>query len=389
MADQPAAERDREFWTARARNVAALAGADAVGVVLPLPDGRYVAYAGHNLPAEAAWLDGAPQYLVWSAVRQRALQRRAETAVTLADGTVARSMVVAPIPWSDRVIGALILLRASATYDEAAGAAPEELARLMGLELAVSSVLQRTDQKRPEDDSVRRAIEDRRHAIALYELGRLALRLGDRSSAAALLADSLGYAVVGVWGLDGGTLRLEDAHGYGTTPPGPVAVDSDPALPRVVRDGVAQRVQRGPNGARPWMGPAGEVIAAPLGEGSRGVLVVGDPPQGFGPADVALAPSLGEAVGLVRRARAVPAIREAQRPAPEPAPTIARPEMPRAVAVAAPSEAPAPSRTRRGWVVPLFLLALVASGIGAFLTEPLVFVLAGLLLLVALWGWLA
>src|SRR5688572_5298794 len=121
MADQALAERDRDFWSTRVAALASLAAADALAVVLPLPDGRYVAYAEHNVGQDRTWLDGPAQYLVWSAVKQRTVHRRAETQVPLRDGTIANSLAVAPIPWGDRIVGALVSLRCADTYESTVG----------------------------------------------------------------------------------------------------------------------------------------------------------------------------------------------------------------------------------------------------------------------------
>ena len=74
MADLALADRDKEFWSTRVRALASLAASDALAVVLPLPDGRYVSFAEHNVGHDPAWLEGAAQYLVWSAVKQRTVQ---------------------------------------------------------------------------------------------------------------------------------------------------------------------------------------------------------------------------------------------------------------------------------------------------------------------------
>lgn len=381
MADQALAERDKEFWSTRVRALASLAASDALAVVLPLPDGRYVSFAEHNVGQDPAWLEGAAQYLVWSAVKQRTVQRRAETQITLSDGRVANSIVVAPIPWSDRIIGALVALRVAATYEPSVGASTGELAQLVGLELAVSSVLQRsTIEQRPDDTELRRALDDRRHAIALYEVSRLALRTGGPANSAVVVADALGYGLVGIWVDEDGWLRLADGHGYAGKP-ARIRVEGDALLQRVVRDGVTQRVPRGENGGAPWMGGASEVIAAPLSasDTGRGMLVLGQPARPFTSADLTLAPTLAETVGLARAQRALPA----------PAAQVVELPLAPSPATVTPAVVVPAVRARRGWVLPVFAFAVVAVAIGAILGEPLIFVLAGLLLLVALWGWLA
>lgn len=401
MPDQELADRDKEFWSTRVRALSSLAAADALAVVLPLPDGRYVSFAEHNVGHDPAWLEGAAQYLVWSAVKERTVQRRAETQIALDDGRTANSIIVAPIPWSDRIIGALVALRVAAAYEPTVGASTGELAQLVGLELAVSSVLQRSAIDQPPDDAeLRRALDDRRHAIALYEVSRLALRADGPTKTAAVVADALGYGLVGIWLDEDGWLRLEDGHGY-SGEPARVRIEGDATLQRTVRDGVTQRVPRDQNGGAPWMGTASEVIAAPLSTSGadRGMLVLGRPARPFTSADLTLAPTLAECVGLARAQRALPPaaprvelsapmapkIIEAALPHPA-GPTAPRP-LP--AAAAAPPETRSVALRRRGWVVPLSVLALIAAGVGAFLGEPLIFVLAGLLLLVALWGWLA
>jgi hypothetical protein len=419
MADRALVERDKEFWSTRVRALSSLAAADAVAVVLPLTNGRYFAFAEHNVGRDAGWLEGAAQHLILSAVKLRTVQRSAETQVTLGDGRTANSIVVAPIPWEDRIIGALVALRTAPAYEPGVGAPPADLAQLVGLELAVSSVLQRsTLEQRSDDGEQKRALEDRRHAIVLYEISRLGLRPGPPEGAAALVADALDCGLVGVWVDEDGWLALADGHGYDGEP-ARVRLEDDATLQRVVEDGVTQRIPRGANGEAPWMGAASEVIAAPLAGGLRGMLVLGQPTRPFSAADLTLAPTLAETIGLARARRALtartarsalPAAPAASGASEEPAaratPTWADLERaaeaertPVAPASAAASSANAtepalpepavPARSRRGWVIPLFVIALAAAGVGAFLGEPLIFILAGLLLLVAFWGWLA
>lgn len=407
MADREILKRDAEFWRARARALSLLAAADALAVVLPLPDGRYVSFAAHNLGRDPGWLDGPAQYLVWSAVQQRTVQRRSEMEIALSDGRTARSGLVAPIDWLGRSVGALVALREASDYDLAVGAHPGSLAELAGLELAVSNVLQQA-ANRSDDAELRRARDDRRHAIALYELTRLALSSAGAAGAAEIVADTLDYGLVGIWLEEDDQLRLADGHGYEGQPQ-PVPIDGDGALARVLREGTTQRVQRDSNGAGAWMGPASEVLAAPLVRGSaRGVLVLGLPERPFTTADLTIAPTLAATVGLSQLPRALPAPAApalssgaptvaTARVTPPPADPTALPSHataapdPGSAAVQAPRDLPPEvpeERTRRGWVIPVFVLAAVGLALGAFLGEPLIFVLAGVMVLVALWGWL-
>jgi hypothetical protein len=375
VVDQALVERDRRFWSARVRALTLLAGADALAVVLPLPDGRYVSFAEHNVGQDRSWLGGEAQELVRGAMTERDV-RTGGVQVALGDGRVATSLVAAPVPWDGRVVAALVELREASATEAAVGATAEDLAELVGLELAVSSALQRADQ-RTDDAALRRALEDRRHALALYEVSRLALGAGGAVGPAAMIAEILGLGVVGVWVEEEGSLRLDDGHGYAAEPPR-VRVDADGILARIVRERSAQRVHRGPDEVVPWLGPAEEAIGAPLGGGSAGLLVLGQPARPFGEADLAIAAPLAEAVGvaLARRRAPTPASQVAPRPAPAPE-------------AAAPSTPPARAQPRRRWVVPVFVVAVLAAGAGTFAGEPLVFVLAGLLLLVAVWGWSA
>src|SRR5687767_13884943 len=391
MADRALVERDKEFWSTRVRALSSVAAADAVAVVLPLSDGRYFAFAEHNVGRDAGWLEGAAQHLIWAAVKERTVQRGAETQVTLGDGRTANSIVVAPIPREERIICALVALRTAPAYEPGVGASPADLAQLAGLELAVSSVLQRsTLEQRADDGEQKRALEDRRHAIVLYEISRLGLRPGPPEGAAALVADALDCGLVGVWVDEDGWLALADGHGYDGAP-ARVRVEGDATLQRVVEDGVTQRVPRGPNGEAPWMGAASEVIAAPLSGGLRGMLVLGQPTRAFSAADLTLAPTLAETIGLARARRALSARTARVHPAAPAAsdaggertarasPTwadleqaaeadrtpVARSGVTAASAKANEPASPAPAaaaRSRRGWVIPLFVIALAAAG---------------------------
>lgn len=162
--------------------------------------------------------------------------------------------------------------------------------------------------------NLRRADLDRRHAIVLYELSRLALAATDGSvalrQAVTLIGDALKETVT-VWEVRGGSLHLRAASGDVGTMPTELAVAEEDTVRALLDEGRAQRLSaRSDAGRPPWVPPAAtEAIAAPIAEGgASGVLVLSRSSGTYVDVDVDLAAALGRAlsplVGGSRAARA-------------------------------------------------------------------------------------
>jgi signal transduction histidine kinase len=128
------------YWPARLAYLAALTGADALGLVLVRSDAQHVTYVHHNLLLTEGWEQSAGDGAVARAIAERATTR-ATADLWLADGRSARAMCVAPLMWGQSTIGALVGLRADSdwTADHERGLA--RAADLVALELAEANAL--------------------------------------------------------------------------------------------------------------------------------------------------------------------------------------------------------------------------------------------------------
>lgn len=147
---------DAEFWSARMAYLAQLAHADAIAVVLQIPEEGFVSYASHNLPSDPGW-NGAPA----ASLLERAFADRqgaqAAAVLPLADGRASAALLVRPIVWSDQLVGALGALRASGAFDEREAAEAGRIADLVGLELAEATALRRAQAQQTDLESRMRA----------------------------------------------------------------------------------------------------------------------------------------------------------------------------------------------------------------------------------------
>jgi len=148
--------QDADFWSARMAFLGKLAHADAIAVVLEVKNEGFVTYAGDNIPLDPGW-NGA---IVGPLLRSTLDARRpgqGGVVLPLADGRAASSIFVAPIVWSDQLVGALVALRANGGFEERDAAEVERLADLVGLELAEATALRRAQSQQLELDTRLRA----------------------------------------------------------------------------------------------------------------------------------------------------------------------------------------------------------------------------------------
>ena len=209
--------------------------------------------------------------------------------------------LVAPITSEDnRVLGVVNVKARSGptTYGES------QLQDLASVAQDVGQALERAQQLRSLE-------EDRRQALVLYELSRLAVHSGDPQTdletASTMLADTLRHDVFGIWIAQANDtmLRLRAGAGYGEVPPNDVPIEGDAALQGAFGERRTYRIDVG--AAMPgWRSPNASVyILAPVMVGPQaiGVLVIGRADGAFANADVEFATTLGEYLGaLVQRA---------------------------------------------------------------------------------------
>ena len=213
--------------------------------------------------------------------------------------------IIAPLRSDDRTIG-VVSIKHRSDQGKYGPAQMESLTSVAG-EIADAFVTA---------ESIQRVEEDRRQALILYELSRLAT-LGndpqnDLETAAAMLGDTLGHDVVGVWTLEPtGGLRFRAGRGYGRILPDQIAADAlGPIMTAVVtsdRLEQARFTERDPS--RPEWAAAGalDFIIAPIGSHGNllGALVVGRKAGGYQQADADFATTLGEYLSGALRKTAV------------------------------------------------------------------------------------
>jgi signal transduction histidine kinase len=154
-------------------------------------------------------------------------------------------------------------------------------------------------------EEFKRAEEDRRQALVLYELSRFAT-LGiepqsDLESAAAMLADNLRHDAVGVWAAEEHHLHLRASTGYGDVIPSDLSTSgTDTVLAQVLRERRTATAQYGMAEDRPdWAAPSStQFLLTPIGGALTGVvlgvLVLGRATTPYTPAEADFAATLGD-----------------------------------------------------------------------------------------------
>ena len=292
-----------DFWSARLAHLAALGRLDGIAIVLPGQSGL-ATYVAHNI-AQAGW-DGPAGEALQRVVQTGATERVQNGALYLADGRSAATLLAAPIIWRDQIAGALAAFVARETSDDDLPTLTR-LAELAGIELAEANALWRTSKQSLETEArLRQAEDDRKQAMVLFELSRLAT-LGtdapsDLESAAMMLAGALGHDAVGIWAHAEHRLRLRAETGY-NEPDLDVAVDeSDTLLATALREKRAARGTLADLGTAPAWAPPGckSYLVTPIG--ALGVLVTGRISGTYSEDDADFSVNIGEfMVGLLQR----------------------------------------------------------------------------------------
>jgi signal transduction histidine kinase len=293
-----------DFWSARLAHLAALGRLDGIAIVLPGQSGL-ATFVAHNIP-QTAW-DGAAGEALLRVVQTGATEQVQNGALHLGDGREAQTLLAAPIVWRDQIAGALAAFVAGREIGADDLPTLTRLAELAGIELAEANALWRTNKQTQEiEGRLRQAEDDRKQAMVLFELSRLAT-LGtdvqsDLNAAAMMLAGALENDAVGIWALAEHKLRLRAGTGYekGTLE---VPVDeSDTVLATVLREKRAARGAIGELKTTPAWAPPGcaSYLVTPIG--ALGVLVTARASATYSEDDADFSVNLGEyLVGLLQR----------------------------------------------------------------------------------------
>ncbi len=293
-----------DFWSARLAHLAALGRVDGIAIVLPGQHGLST-FVSHNIP-QTGWEGPAGEALL-RVVQTGATEQVQNGALLLGDGRTADTLLAAPIVWRDQVAGALAAFVAGRAIGDDDLPTLMRLAELAGIELAEANALWRTSKQTQEIEArLHQAEDDRKQAMVLFELSRLAT-LGtdvqsDLDSAAMMLAGALGHDAVGIWALSEHRLRLRAATGYDKTMAEVPVEESDTVLATVLRE---KRAARGSfadlRTAPAWAPSAGaSYLVTPIG--ALGVLVTARESVPYSEDDVDFSVSVGEyLVGLLQR----------------------------------------------------------------------------------------
>lgn len=300
IADIARTARDPDQLLERATaQLAELFGADGVSIMLADDAGQLSVHSSIGL-SEAAKKDkkrvgegisghvaktGQPLLLAGQVKDQR---------FTGNDPSIGESMV-APLRADDRTIG-VVNIKHSVTAKDRFNQSSVESLQQVASEIAASFVAA---------EAMRRTEQDRKQALVLYELSRLATMGNDPQqdldTAAAMIAGMLGNDVVGVWALEtAGGLQLRAAHGYPEPRPNLIPlVGIGPAMTMAVRQQqLATARYASGDERRPDWAPlqASVFVLAPIGSHGNylGALVLGRNAGTFADAEIDFATTLGE-----------------------------------------------------------------------------------------------
>lgn len=277
MTDARKVTTDDDAWAVRLAALASLAQYDGLAFVVDDPVRMSRA---HNVVGDTL-TDPVIRALV-DETRRSAATARMPTAVLLADGRAADVLLAAPLVMTEGSRGVLIAFRVGRSFTAADAVNAYGVAELLALELT-----RRFDRR--HDDA------DRRQALALYELGRLAI-FGDDieatlHAAVAILANTVDHDVAHLWiSLSDGSLELRAAEPQigltlGIVRPRDHGVLSEVLVQhRVVRVAEAMPVA--------WVPPdARSLLVAPLIDRGRplGLLVLGRAREPYEAEDVEFA----------------------------------------------------------------------------------------------------
>ncbi len=294
-----------DFWSTRLAHLAALGRFEGIAILLSGQTGLST-YVSHNV-SQAEWEGPAGDMIARVAQHQEAAEQLTNAGAALADGRVADAVLGVPIVWRDQIVGVLVALVADREIGVDDLPTLTRLAELAGIELAEANALWRASKQTQDIEArLQQAEEDRKQAMVLFELSRLAT-LGadvqsDLDSAATMLAGTLRQDAVGIWSLSDSRLRLRAEAGYDKRTFEWPLDESDTVLATVVREKRAARGSLNGTATPPVWAPAGcaHYIATPISH--LGVLVMARATAPYTDDDVDFSMSIGEyLVGLLQR----------------------------------------------------------------------------------------
>jgi len=293
-----------DFWSARLANLAALGHLDGIAIVLP-GQGGLATYVAHNIP-QTAW-EGAAREALLRVVQTGSTEQIRNGALRLGDGRDAETLLAAPIVWRDQIAGALAALVVDREIGDDDLPTLARLAELAGIELAEANARWRTGKVTQEFEArIRQAEDDRKQAMVLFELSRLATLGTDAQSdldgAAMMLAGALGHDAVAIWSLAEHRLHLRAATGHEKVVADIPVEESDTVLATVLRE---KRAARGSlpelKSVPAWAPPeCANFLVTPVG--ALGLLVMARGAAPYTQDDADFSVSVGEyLVGLLQR----------------------------------------------------------------------------------------
>jgi len=293
-----------DFWSARLAHLAALGRLDGIAIVLPGQSGLST-FVSHNIP-QTGW-EGAAGDALLRVVQTGTTEQIQNGALRLGDGREAETLLAAPIIWRDQIAGALAAFVAGREISDDDLPTLTRLAELAGIELAAANAVWRTNKQTQEIEArLRQAEDDRKQAMVLFELSRLAT-LGtdvqsDLDGAAMMLAGALENDAVGIWALAEHRLRLRAGTGYDKSTLEAPVDESDTVLATVLREKRAARGTLADLRPMPaWAPPqCTSYLVTPIG--ALGVLVTARAAATYTEDDADFSVNVGEyLVGLLQR----------------------------------------------------------------------------------------
>ena len=299
IADVARSARDPEQLLDRATaQLAELFGADGVSIMLADDNGQLSVRSSLGL-SDAAKKDrkrageGISGYVVKTGQPLLLTGQVKDQRFAGNDPTIGES-IIAPLRADDRTIGVVNIKHTAATKDRFTQASVESLQHVAG-EIAASFVAA---------EAMRRTEDDRKQALVLYELSRLATMGNDPeedlATAAEMISGMLNNDVVGIWALETGGLRLRAGHGYPEPKPGVIPLSAlGPAMTMAVRQQqlATARFAAGDERRPGWaFVDATAFVLAPIGSHGNyvGALALGRKAGGFADPEIDFATTLGE-----------------------------------------------------------------------------------------------
>jgi len=299
IADVARKTRDPEELLERATaQLAELFGADGVSIMLADDAGQLSVRSSLGL-SDAAKKDrkrageGISGYVVKTGQPLLLTGQVKDQRFTGNDPTIGES-IIAPMRADDRTIGVVNIKHTAASKDRFTQASVDSLQQVAG-EIAASFVAA---------EAMRRTEDDRKQALVLYELSRLATMGNDPeqdlATAAEMISGMLNNDVVGIWALETGGLRLRAGRGYPEPRPGLIPLSAlGPAMTMAVRQQqlATARFAAGDERRPDWaFVDATAFVLAPIGSHGNylGALVVGRKTGGFADPEIDFAGTLGE-----------------------------------------------------------------------------------------------